>query len=155
MRDRLVRISSCTPPAKKALSVAALMLTKGKMAIALELSSALSATVALDATSFAGAAPSGVPVNLSQAINPMAKANRAIRAISSFFPVSALIDSAPSTSVSRLMPSGVNSKAQAKNRAKGNPTIPIQVTKASVQSGRFNAGETVSVTCTTTQPSKT
>ena len=155
MRDRLVRISSCTPPAKNAFSVAALILTRGRTAMDLALSSASPAKVVLGATLFSGAASSDVPARRSQAINPIAMANKATRTTSSFFPVSFVVVVALSTSVSRLMPSGVSSNAQAKNNAKGNPMMPIQVTKARVQPGRLSAGETVSVTCTTTQPSRT
>ena len=68
-------------------------------------------------------------------------------------PVCGRMDWLRSTSLSRLMPSGVSSKAQAKNSAKGRPTSPITASARITHSGAPARSSRKSAPCSTAQPS--
>ncbi len=57
-----------------------------------------------------------------------------------------------STSFSFFSPSGVISKAQAKNSASGRPRIRKKASAERIQSGRCRAGAITSPTCISSQP---
>ena len=54
----------------------------------------------------------------------------------------------PVAVASRLMPSGVASKAHASSNAAGNPSIASRMNTRSAQAGASNAGKAMLTTCT-------
>ncbi len=74
---------------------------------------------------------------------------------SSLRPVWGVIDWLRSISASRLMPSGVTSKAQAKNNAMGRPARPAIKNTWMIQFGASIRSRAKSATWITTQPSST
>ena len=122
--DRLVRMSSWMPSAKKALSLSSLKFSNGKTAI--DLSTFFAATCGRRKN----------PATIAT-VRPTAPSRRTFRLRCGLFAPPAM----GSAGVA-WMPEGVTSKAQARMRAMGKPTSNRTITKRSDQSGNSHAGKT-------------
>jgi hypothetical protein len=142
-----VRISSCTPSVKYALSGSRLRFSNGSTAIDFALMIDFdSLGMALDTSA---ASRLGVSTNLSNAKYPTAKSSTTMIMRSIRRPVCGVIDCSGATSSSRFRPCGVSSKTQLKITAGTNPIANKTTTVRGSHSGAPNIGSTVPATCTT------
>ena len=141
------------PSEKYSFCASSLMLTKGRTATEVRGSSGTgsgSGTITGDSSfTEAGADISSVAESGPESRLPM---YRSISSTATTATSAAMIMRSSLRALVCLMPSGVISKAQAKNTASGKPMIRRNATAVGNHSGKRRAGENVSVTCMISHP---